>query len=379
MAMTSASAQQDMQRYIPAIGDISVKVPLAYQATRGIVQVVNAVQMAVAESYINGVEVPDSVLRSMFDTCMPVFFKYFPSLLAPYEWVLQETDHLAEGSRDLMKLQYDLPQGMLNRMLGDQKLIYPKYSMGLWQKGAVDLEQSQMHMIDDIIEKLDIQDGDNILDFGCGWGGVPNYILSKFPNVRFTGLNLSHEQCEYMRGKMQDPDSYLSSGRFTLVEGDLNEAQFAEKFDKILSVGVFCHVGNLTHSFKKLASFLRPGGKFFLHIITVRTPNNISSAYTHKYIFPHGRYWSFDSIPNHNQDLKTINRWYLNGINYSTTFANWLKNFDDNYDYVKDLEYGMDFAKFRRIWRFYLIWFVANFASCDGEINGNGQFLLVHA
>ena len=377
--MSSVSIGQDFERYIPAIGDINAKTPLAYQATRGMVEILNAVQMAVAEAYINGAEVPDFLLSSMFDSCMPIFFKYFPSLLAPYEWVLHETEHLAEGSKDLMKLQYDLPQGMLNRMLGNSKLIYPKYSMGLWQKGAADLEQSQMHMIDDMIEKLDIQDGDNILDFGCGWGCVPNYIMSKFPNVRFTGLNLSHEQCEYMRSKMQDPESHLSSGRFTLVEGDLNEVHFEEKFDKILSVGVFCHVGNLTHSFRKLATLLKPGGKFFLHIITVRTPNNISSAYTHKYIFPHGRYWNFDAVPSHNKDLKTIQRWYLNGINYSTTIANWLKNFDDNYEYVKDLDYAMDFAKFRRIWRFYLIWFVANFASCDGEINGNGQFLLVHA
>jgi cyclopropane-fatty-acyl-phospholipid synthase len=377
--MTSVSVGQDLQRYIPAIGDINVKSPLAYKATRGIVEVVNTMQMAVAESYINGLEVPDSVLRATFNTWMPIFFKHFPSLLAPYEWVLKETDHLAEGSKDLMKLQYDLPQGMLNRMLGDWKLIYPKYSMGLWEKGAVDLEQSQMHMIDDMIEKLDIQDGDNILDFGCGWGCIPNYVMSKFPNVRFTGLNLSHEQCEYMRQRMQDPDSYLSSGRFTLVEGDLNDVQFEGKFDKILSVGVFCHVGNLTNSFKKLASFLKPGGKFFLHIITVRTPNNISSAFTHKYIFPHGRYWNFDAVPSHNKDLKTIKRWYLNGINYSTTFATWLKNFDDHYDEVKALNYGIDFAKFRRIWRFYLIWLGTNFASCEGEINGNGQFLLVHS
>lgn len=377
--MTSISIGQDIQRHIPVVGDINVKSPLAYKATRGVVKAVNTVQMAVAESYINGLEVPDSVLQSLFNTFMPVFFKHFPSLLAPYEWVLQETDHLAEGSKDLMKIQYDLPQGMLNRMLGDWKLIYPKYSMGLWEKGAVDLEQSQMHMIDDMIEKLDIQDGDNILDFGCGWGCVPNYIMSKFPNVRFTGLNLSHEQCEYMRHRMKDPESYLGSGRFTLVEGDLNDVQFEEKFDKILSVGVFCHVGNLTHSFRKLAAFLKPNGKFFLHIITVRTPNNISSVYTHKYIFPHGRYWNFDAVPSHNKDLKTIERWYLNGINYSTTFANWLKNFDDNYDYVKDLDYGMDFAKFRRIWRFYLIWLGTNFATCNGEINGNGQFLMVHA
>ena len=44
----------------------------------------------------------------------------------------------------------------------------------------------------------------------------------------------------------------------------------------------------------------------------------------------------------------------------------------------KDLPYGMDFAKFRRSWRFYLIWVLTNFATCDGEINGNGQFLMVH-
>lgn len=377
--MNSITSLQDIQKHIPIVGDINIKSPLAYQATRGAVEVVNTVQMAVAEAYINGVEVPDSVLRSLFDTCMPIFFQYFPSLLAPYEWVLKETDNLAEGSRDLMKIQYDLPQVMLNTMLGNGKLIYPKYSMGLWEKGASNLEQSQMHMIDDVIEKLDIKDGDNILDFGCGWGCVPNYILSKFPNVRFTGLNLSHEQCEYMRHKMQDPESYLSSGRFTLHEGDLNDARFEEKFDKILSIGVFCHVGNLTKTFQKLASFLKDNGKVFIHIITVRIPNNMSSVYTHKYIFPHGRYWNNDAVPSHNKDLKTIKRWYLNGSNYSKTLANWLRNFDENQASIKDLNYGMDYAKFRRIWRFYLIWFIANFASCDGEYNGNGQYLMVHA
>jgi cyclopropane-fatty-acyl-phospholipid synthase len=371
--------RRGIQYHIPVIGDIHDKSALAYRATRGAVEVVNVAQMALAEAYINGVEVPDWVLRSFFSTCMPIIFKYLPALLTPYEWVLRETDVLAEGSTDLMKVQYDLPQDMLNRMLGDGKLIYPKYSMGLWEKGAGNLEQSQMHMIDDMIEKLEIRDGDDILDFGCGWGCVPNYILSRFPNCRFTGLNLSHEQCEYMRRKMQDPQSYLSSGRFTLVEGDLNKTQFPKQFDKILSVGVFCHVGNLTGSFRKLASFLKPGGKFFLHIITVRTPNNISSVYTHKYIFPHGRYWSFDSIPTYDKDFRTVERWYLNGMNYSKTLARWLANFDDSYPDVKDLDYGIPSAKFRRIWRLYLIWFVSNFASCDGEINGNGQFLMVHA
>ncbi|MEO6862448.1 MAG: hypothetical protein ABI180_13115 [Microcoleus sp.] len=147
--MSSSTALQNIEKHIPIVGDVHTKSPIAYGATRLATSAVNTLHMAVAESYINGLEVPDSVLRSLFDTCMPVLFKHCPSLLAPYEWVLTETDRTAEGSRDLMKIHYDLPQAMLNPMLGDGKLIYPKYTMGLWEKGAANLEESQMQMIDD--------------------------------------------------------------------------------------------------------------------------------------------------------------------------------------------------------------------------------------
>ncbi|MGF1569282.1 MAG: SAM-dependent methyltransferase [Nodosilinea sp.] len=377
--MTASNLLPELQRHIPVTGDMALKSPMAYQATRLMAGAVNATQMALAEAYINGLEIPDAAFRALLHTSMPILFKYCPGLLAPYEWVLQESDQVAESSRELMQVQYDRPQAMLNRMLGDWPIIYPKYSTGFWEHGATDLETSQMHMIDQVIERLGIVDGDHILDFGCGWGCVPNYILSKFPNVRFTGLNLSHQQCEYMRQKMQDPKSYLSSGRFTLHEGDLNEAQFAEKFDKILSIGVFCHVGNLTNAFQKLASFLKSDGKVLIHIITVRIPNNMSSGFTHKYIFPHGRYWNHDAVPSHNRDLKTIDRWYMNGINYHKTLTAWLERFDASQESVKFLDYGMDYAKFRRMWRFYLLLLGTIFATCDGEYNGNGQYLMVHA
>jgi cyclopropane-fatty-acyl-phospholipid synthase len=377
--MTSTSVLPNFHQHIPVIGDMSLKTPIAYQTTRLIAELFNGTQMALAEAYINGLEIPDSIFRAMLNTSMSILFKNCPGLLAPYEWVLKESDQLAESSRELMKIQYDLPQAMLNQMLGDSPLIYPKYSMGLWDNSCPNLEQSQIQMIDDVIEKLEIKDGDRILDFGCGWGCVPNYILSKFPNVQFTGLNLSHQQCEYIRHKMQDPTSYLSSGRFTLHEGDLNEAQFTEKFDKILSIGVFCHIGNLTNAFQKLANFLKSDGKVFIHIITVRTPNNVSSGFTHKYIFPHGRYWNYDAIPSYNHDLKTVNRWYLNGINYHKTFTAWLERFDDSQEMAKSLDYGIEYAKFRRIWRFYLLFLGTSFATCDGEYNGNGQYLLTHS
>ncbi len=377
--MTSNNISPLVQKYVPAMGQTPAPSPLVQRATRLLASVFNASQMALAEAYINGLEIPDAVFRSMMHGSMPILFQHAPGLLAPYQWVLEESDRLAESSQELMKLQYNLPQKMLNTMLGDSSTIYPKYSMGLWEQGATSLEASQIAMLDQVIDRLGIVDGDHILDFGCGWGCVPNYIMSKFPNVRFTGLNLSHEQCEYMRQRMQDSTSQLSSDRFTLYEGDLNDAQFTEKFDKILSIGVFCHVGNLTNVLQKLASFLKDDGKVFIHLITARIPNNMSSGFTHKYIFPHGRYWNYEAIPNHSKDLKTVEQWYLNGMNYHQTFTAWLQRFDDAQMEVKSLDYGMEYAKFRRIWRFYLLLMGTAFATCDGEYNGNGQYLLTHA
>jgi cyclopropane-fatty-acyl-phospholipid synthase len=353
--MTSNNISPLVQKYVPAMGQTTAPSPLVHQATRLLASVLNASQMALAEAYINGLEIPDAVFRSMMHSSMPILFQHAPGLLAPYQWVLEESDRLAESSQELMKLQYNLPQKMLNTMLGDSATIYPKYSMGLWEQGATSLEASQIAMLDQVIDRLGIVDGDHILDFGCGWGCVPNYIMSKFPNVR------------------------LSSDRFTLYEGDLNDAQFTEKFDKILSIGVFCHVGNLTNVFQKLSSFLKSDGKVFIHIITARIPNNMSSGFTHKYIFPHGRYWNYEAIPNHSKDLKTIDQWYLNGMNYHQTFTAWLQRFDDAQAEVKSLDYGMEYAKFRRIWRFYLLLLGTAFATCDGEYNGNGQYLLTHA
>lgn len=376
--MTSKNLFPATPQSLPIVDRAMLQSTLVYKTTRLMASILNATQMTLAEAYINGIEIPDSVFRSLMQASMPILFKHAPGLLAPYEWVLTESDRLAESSRELMKVQYDLPQAMLNQMLGDWPIIYPKYSMALWEDGAADLESAQMQMIDRVIERLEIVDGDRILDFGCGWGCVPNYIMSKFPNVQFTGVNLSHHQCEYIRHKMQDPQSYLSGGRFTLYEGDLNDVQFNQKFDKILSIGVFCHVGNLTDALQKLSSLLEPDGKVFIHLITARIPNNMSSGFTHKYIFPHGRYWNYDAIPSHNRDLQTVDRWYLNGMNYHQTFMTWLERFDAAQATVKDLDYGMDYAKFRRIWRFYLLLLATAFATCDGEYNGNGQYLLTH-
>lgn len=367
-----------LMRYIPIVGDISDKHPAAYWLTRVFVSTANVAQIAFSKAYIRGFELPDRVVVLIVKIFFKVAYK-FPALLVPYDWVLREARLMAEGSSDLMKKHYDLPLGLMVPMLGEGKLVYPKYTMALWEKGATSLEAAQIDMMDDVIEKMGIKDGDSILDFGCGFGSAANYFLSRFPNITVTGVNLSSEQCEYIREKMKDEDSFLSKGRFRLVEGNINEVHLDEKFDKILSFGVFCHISNPTDTFRKLASFLKPKGKCFTHIFTTQLPHNISTAFTHEFIFPHGRFWHHGALPKCNRDLRTVRSWYINGNNYAQTLAAWFANFEANQETIKDLEYWMGFRKFRRMWRLYLMFFMTLTAMFDGEFIGNGQYLMVHA
>ena len=341
------------------------------------VKPVNGLQMLFAESYINGLEIPDSLCLNLLTKSTEFFYKNFPSLMISYEWITKESELLAEASHELMDIQYNLPEQMFKLMLGESELMYPKYTMALWEQGASNLEQAQIAMLDDIIAKAEITDGEEILDLGCGWGSAANYILQKFPHVKVTSLNLSHEQCEYIRKQINNPDSPLSTDRFTLCEADFNNIAFSDKFDKVLAIGLFEHIGNLTKSFAKVVSFLKPEGKVLIHIITTGLSHNFFPPFIQKYIFPYARVWHYDFIPTCNKDLKTINRWYLNGTNYAQTLRAWLKNFDDHQDAIKTLDFGMDYGRFRRIWRLYLLWCIAYFETAQGEFLGNGQYLMI--
>ena len=375
--MTSNTTFSDSQKDLPAVGNLNSQSGFAYKLTRGITAIATATQMAVAESYIHGLEIPDALLKGSFDVLIPIVYKYFSFLLVPYEWLLKESEQLAESSHELMKLQYDLPEELFDLMLRESELIYPKYTMALWEKGAANILEAQKDMLDDAIAKVGIEDGDNILDLGCGFGASCNYILTRFPNAKVTGLNLSHIQCEYMRKKMQDPNSTLSSERFTLIEQDFNEATFETKFDKVIAIGLLEHIGNLTNALEKIASFLQDDGRVFIHIISIRLPHNMMDPFLEKYIFPRARAWHYEQIPLQNQKLKTINQWFINGANYGQTLRSWLKDFDANQDKIKTLNYGMNYKQFRRMWRLYLLLCISYFEACNGEVLGNGQYLLV--
>jgi cyclopropane-fatty-acyl-phospholipid synthase len=331
------------------------------------------------EAYINGLEIPDRLLNPLLRLSAKINYSHAPELLVPYEWLSQESDRLAENSQHLMDIQYNLPSRLFQLMLGESTLMYPKYTMALWEKGATTLEQAQQQMLDDIIEKLGIEPTDRILDLGCGWGSASHYLLTRFPQIQVTAVNLSHQQCDYIRQQIQNPDSALNSDRFTLLEADFNDIQFEAKFDKIIAIGLFEHIGNLTKSCQKLATYLNSNGKVFIHIISTTLPENITHPFINQYIFPDMRAWNCDVLSQTNQHLKTIDQWYINGNNYARTLKAWLQNFDNQQAKLDELNYTMNYPRFRRIWRLYLLFCIQYFESSDGEILGNAQYLLSRA
>ncbi len=336
----------------------------------------NSLSTTGIEAYINGLEIPDTILNTLLRVSAQINYNHAPQLLVPYEWLSHESDRLAENSQHLMQIQYNLPSRLFQLMLGESALIYPKYTMALWEQGATNLEQAQENMLKDIIEKLGIDPTDRILDLGCGWGSASNYLLTRFPEIQVTAVNLSHQQCDYIRQQIHNPKSALSSDRFTLLEADFNDIQFETKFDKIIAIGLFEHIGNLTKSCQKLATYLNPKGNVFIHIISTQLPENITHSFINQYIFPDMRVWNCDVLPQTNQHLKTIGQWYINGNNYAQTLKAWLQNFDDQQAQLKTLDYTMDYPRFRRIWRLYLLFCIQYFEACDGEVLGNAQYLL---
>jgi cyclopropane-fatty-acyl-phospholipid synthase len=105
----------------------------------------------------------------------------------------------------------------------------------------------------------------------------------------------------------------------------------------------------------------------------------MTDRFINTYIFPRARIWSVNAIPKCNTDLKTVDHWFVNGLNYSKTLQAWLANFDANQADLKNLDYGMNYEKFRRLWRLYFQLCISYFEASDGKFLGNGQFLLEHA
>jgi cyclopropane-fatty-acyl-phospholipid synthase len=222
------------------------------------------------------------------------------------------------------------------------------YSCAYFRDEDEGLEAAQRNKARLIASKLRLEPGLRVLDIGCGWGGLARY-LAQVGDVHVTGVTLSREQ-------------HALAVEMTKVAGlegkvDIQLRDYRElttKFDRIVSVGMFEHVGvgHYEEFFGKVNELITDDGLMLLHSIGHMSPPGTASPWLRKYIFP-GAYSPalsevFPAVENNS--LWVTDCEFLR-VHYATTLKHWHHRFEQN----RDLIAKMYDERFCRMWEFYLI------------------------
>ena len=238
---------------------------------------------------------------------------------------------------------YDLSDDLYDLFLDKKR----QYSCGYFKNENDTLEDAQNNKIQHIIKKLNIQSNQKVLDIGCGWGSLA-IDIAKSKNCKVTGITLSQNQLDYCLKKAKELNL---ENQVTFKLMDYRELD--EKFDRIVSVGMFEHVGRKFYKkfFKQVEKLLSNNGISLIHTIGSVNPPRDPHPWVTKYIFPGGYTPSLSEVatPIEKAGLVVSDIEVLK-LHYSHTLRHWKENCIKN----KEKIVKMYDERFFRMWEFYL-------------------------
>ena len=250
---------------------------------------------------------------------------------------------------------YDLSDDLYDLFLDPKK----QYSCGYFKNENDSLETAQNNKIQHIIKKLNIKPNQKVLDIGCGWGSLA-IDIAKSSKCEVTGITLSENQFQYCLKKAKE-ENLENQVTFKLID----YRQLNEKFDRIVSVGMFEHVGRKFYKkfFKQLENLLSKDGISLIHTIGSVNPPRDPHPWITKYIFPGGYTPSLSEItaPVEKAGLIVSDIEVLK-MHYSSTLRHWRENCEKNREKI----INMFDEKFFRMWEFYL-------AGCESAFKWGDQ------
>jgi cyclopropane-fatty-acyl-phospholipid synthase len=252
---------------------------------------------------------------------------------------------------------YDLGNELFKYML-DSRM---NYSCAYWEN-ATTLDEAQENKLRLICNKLYLKPGMHILDIGCGWSAFGKYAAENY-NVIVDGITVSKEQMSL--GKE------LCDGLPVKIELK-DYRDLSEKYDRIVSVGMFEHVGvrNYRTFFEIVSKCLKDDGIFLLHTIGTTKSDYTLGSWSTRYIFPNGMLPTIAHIGKAIEDLFVLEDWHSFGINYDKTLLAWYENFNMNWNKIKN-KYS---DTFYRMWKYFLLSSAGSFRS--GMRNSVWQLVL---
>lgn len=305
--------------------------------------IIASTTLAFGEAYMNGDLEVEGDLFLMLNTVL----KYKEKFYTDFKGLPNIFSNLssAKKQKEEVTYHYDIGNEFYSLWLDDTM----SYSCGYFKRDDNTLYEAQMNKIHHLLKKLDLKEGLNLLDIGCGWGELL-IEAAKIYKIKGVGITLSKEQYKKFKSKIEEENlqDYL--------EVKIMDYRELEKsgllFDRVVSVGMLEHVGRSNYDLfmKNVSKVLKKQGIFVLHYISGLYESE-GDAWIKKYIFPGGVIPTLREIISLSADYKfyTLDVESLR-LHYMKTLLIWADNFEENVDKVRE----MFDEKFVRMWRLYL-------------------------
>ena len=251
-------------------------------------------------------------------------------------------------NRNAISFHYDVSNEFYALWLDKQML----YSCAYYEHPMQTLEQAQCNKMDHICRKLRLQPGEHLLDIGCGWGALVCWAAEHYGAITH-GITLSQKQYDHARQIIKQRGL---EGKASVELLDYRDLNGEARYDKLVSVGMFEHVGlkNLPCYFAAANRVLKPGGLFLNHGISSRVSGwkkTVGTEFINSYVFPDGQLETISTV----QTLIEQANFEIHDVeglrrHYALTLREWVKRLEarreDALHYVPESVY--------RVWRLYM-------------------------
>lgn len=260
---------------------------------------------------------------------------------------------------------YEVPTEFYRHALGPRL----KYSSAWFDSPGDTLAEAEVKMLGITCQRAGLHDGQRILELGCGWGSLSLWMAERYPRSRITAVSNSATQKAWIDRAAAEK----GLANLAVVTADMNDYAGEDDgiFDRVVSVEMFEHMKNYAELMRRIARWLKPGGRLFVHIFTHRVAAyhfeiRGEDDWMARYFFTGGQMPSHDLLLHFQDDLKIREQWVVNGRHYQRTAEAWLRNMDLHKMEILPLfaaAYGARHAA--RWWNYWRIFFL----SC-GELWG---------
>lgn len=280
---------------------------------------------------------------------------------------------IALNTNEANRQHYELPTAFFQKILGK----HLKYSSCYWTENTSGLDEAETEALSITCQRAQLQNGQSILELGCGWGSLSLFMAERYPEAQITSVSNSSTQKKFIENQC----ALRNIKNLQIITADMNVFDTDKKFDRVISVEMFEHMRNWRKLMSNIRNWLTDDGKLFVHIFTHKSYTYFyeitdESDWMAKYFFTGGMMPGDNLLQYFPEILSVQSHWVWSGLHYSKTAKAWLQNMDSNREAViTDLKqtYGNNYRQWWNYWRIF-------FMACEElwKYNNGNEWLVSH-